>query len=105
MLIIPAQTTVEYWKQLTDENAHNRVRIEICKWLLRQLHTDHAQRTEAEYALMQLHKVLSAIETIAEDIGHMTGDLMEIRHTKTDLMISLVRRLNPEVADIIYHSL
>ena len=104
MLTIPAQTTVEYWKQLTDENAHNRARIEICKWLLRQLHTDN-QRTEAEHALMQLHKVFSAIETIAEDIGHMTGDLMEIRHTKTDLMISLVRRLNPEVADIIYHSL
>ena len=54
---------------------------------------------------MQLHKVLSAIETIAEDIGHMTGDLIEIRHTKTDLMISLVRRINPEVADIIHHSL
>ena len=31
MLTIPAQTTVEYWKQLTDENAHNRARIEICK--------------------------------------------------------------------------
>lgn len=104
MLTIPAQTTVEHWKQLTDDNAHNRARIEICSWLLRQLHTDN-QRTEAEYALIQLHKVFSAIETIAEDIGHMTGDLMEIRHTKTDLMISLVRRINPEVADIIYHSL
>ena len=105
MLTIPAQTTAEHWKQLTDDNAHNRARIEICSWLLRQLHTDHAQRTEAEHALMQLHKVFSAIETIAEDIGHMTGDLIEIRHTKTDLMISLVRRLNPEVAKIIYNSL
>lgn len=104
MLTIPAQTTVEHWKKLTDDNAHNRARIEICSWLLRQLHTDN-QRTEAEHALIQLHKVFSAIETIAEDVGHMPSDLLEIRYTKTDLMISLVRRLNPEVAKIIYNSL
>ncbi len=102
----PAETIVEYWHQLTDENDHNRARIEICGWLLRQLHDANRRGTiEAEHALTDLHKVFSAIETIADEIGHMTNDLMELRYSMTERMIGIVRKISPEVADIIYHSL
>lgn len=106
MLKIPAQTTVEYWKQLTDENAHNRARIEICKWLLIQFNESKDRNFRPPTSeVVRLHKIFSAIETIAEDIGHMINDLLDLRYRKTEQMIALVRRINPEVADIIYHSL
>ena len=108
MLELPAQSTVEHWKSLTHDNAHNRARLEICKWLL--VRFNEAQEKERNFIppfgeLMQIHKVLTAIETIAEDVGHMPSDLLDIRYDKTNQLIALVRRLNPEIADIIYHSL
>lgn len=101
--LMPASTTVEYWKQLTDDNAHNRARIEISSWLSVQF--DMGRNWQSFHEVIAMHKVFSAIETIAEDIGHMTQELMELRHTKTTAMLDLVRRHNPEAAKAILKAL
>lgn len=97
---------MEYWQSLTDDNEHNRARIEICGWLLRRLHDANRKATaQAENDLVKIHKIFAAIETIADAIGHMTADLLELRYSKTRHMVEIVRRVDSELADIIDRSL
>ena len=97
--LMPALTTLEYWKQLTDDNEHNRARIDICHWLA--VRFDAVKDWQSFDEASAMHKFFSAIKTIAEDIGHMTQELMELRYAKTTAMLDLVRRHHPEAAEAI----
>jgi len=99
----PAETTVEYWHQLTDENDHNRARIEICGWLMGKLRRgmpNDVYRRAADF-----HRVFTAIKIVHEEAGSLFPDLCTFRHEKTEELIAFIREMNPEAADAINDTL
>ncbi len=100
----PAKTTVEYWRELTEENQHGLARVEISQWVSEQaFHLDDGGRGFHE--ANALHRVLAAIETVAGELGSTPQGLLELRARKTRELLAFVGRHSPEAADAIRKSL
>lgn len=91
----PAKTTVEYWRELTEENQHGLARVEISQWVSEQaFYLDDGGRGFHE-----------AIETVAGELGSTPQGLLELRARKTRELLAFVGRHSPEAADAIRKSL
>ena len=100
----PAKTTVEYWRELTEENQHGLARAEISQWVSEQaFHLDDGG--QGFHEATALHKVLAAIETVAEELGSMPQELLKLRMRKTHELLAFVGRYSPEVAETIRKAL
>lgn len=99
----PAETTLEHWRQMTDENDHTTVRREICDWLMGKLRKgmpNNVYRRADDF-----HRVFTAIKVLHDEVGSLLPDLYRLRHEKTEELIAFIREMNPEAADAINDTL
>ena len=105
-LAVPSHEFIEHLRRMTDENDHSGARWTVANWIVEQLHEQGCAMADANYRKAKsFYCVFEAIATIHAELGHLPHELYELRHSRTEEMLSFIDRLNPEAADAIRKAL
>lgn len=104
-LSVPPHGLIEHLR-MTDANNHSGARWTVANWIVEQLREQGGNSLDADYRkAMAYYCVFEAIATIHAELGYLPQEVYELRHRRTEEMLSFIGRLNPEAADAIRKAL
>ena len=102
---IPSHGFIEHLR-MTDANNHSGARLTVANWIVEQLREQGCAMADANYRKAKsFYCVFEAIATIHAELGYLPQEVYELRHRRTEEMLSFIGRLNPEAADAIRKAL
>ena len=105
-LSTPPHEFIQHLRSMTDANDHSGARWTVANWIVEQLREQGCAMADANYCKAKsFYCVFEAIATIHAEIGHLTTEVYELRHRRTEEMLEFIEKSNPEAADAIRNAL
>lgn len=99
-LQMPPSWLIDQLRRKTATNDHSGARLTAVNWLMRQLRANGLTTADQLYrTAMGLYCVFESIAIIHAELGSLPSDVADLRWRKTEELIRLIRRLNPEAAE------
>ena len=101
-LSIHPRGLIEHLRSMTDANDHSGARWTVANWIVQQLRAQGGTIADSDFRkAMSFSCVFEAIATIHSELGHLPQEVHELRYRRTEEMLELIGKANPEAADAI----